>query len=316
MKDILSQEEIDALLSNVDTQDISANGAANDAQPFDLASRRHIRRESLPGLERLNQRFAEQFRASLSRLLGRPTEIIPQSLQFSSYGAYQHSLYIPSSLSLLRLAGLGGAAMIMADARLIFRLLDMLFGGSGRGSAVDGRDFSVAEQRLIERFSRLLIDDLNAAWSPLLNLQCEVVSREVNPVMAVIAGSADPVLVSRFVVDSEGTGGEFHLVFPMSCLEPVRNTLMRTDLLDRSFSDDPLWRRSIRSAVMDTRVSTHCTLAEKNISLRTLTQMQAGDVIQLGHQNQAVLKAAGMPLYRASLGIINNKLALKLNESL
>lgn len=315
--DILSQEEIDALLRSTD-RGAAPQAAAQSAEvrSFDLASRRHLRREALPGLERLNQRFAEQFRASLSRLLGQSTDVLPQSVQYSTFGAYQHSLYIPSSLTLMRLAGLGGAAMIMADARLIFRLVDRLFGGSGRSGGGEGRDFSVAEHRLIERFSNLLIDDLNGAWSPVVALDGQLLGREVNPVMAVIAGSSDGVLVSRFVVDDEGSGGEFHLVIPAATLEPLRDQLLRPDLLDRSSVGDPLWRLALGSALMDTRVATSVLLAEKQLSLRALAQLQVGDIIKLGGRDSSLLKAAGVPVFRGQVGIVDQKLALKLGEAL
>lgn len=314
--DILSQDEIDALLRSADRGEFNQVAQSGGARTFDLASRRHLRRESLPGLERLNQRFAEQFRASLSRLLGQATEVVPQTVQYTSFGAYQHSLFIPSSLTIVRLNGLGGGAMIMADARLVFRLVDRLFGGSGRSGGGEGRDFSVAENRLIERFSNLLIEDLNNAWSPVLALDCQLIGREVNPVMAVIAGSSDGVLVNRFAVDSEGTGGEFHLVVPAATLDPIRDKLQRPDLLDRATSADPQWRQALSSAVLDTPVATSVLLAEKEISLRALAQLQVGDVIKLGVRDSSLLKAAGVPVFRGQLGIVDQRLALKLGESL
>jgi flagellar motor switch protein FliM len=315
-RDLLSQDEIDALLSNESVGVGAPSTQGHPVKSFDLASQRHVPRHALPGFECLNQRFAEQFRVSLSRLLGQTVDVVPQKLQYSSFGSYQHSLYIPSSLSLLKLAGLNGGAMIMADARLVFRLVDLLFGGSGKSSSPDGRGFSVAEQRLIERFSELLMADLSAAWEPLVDLQCQLLSREVNPVMAVLAGSSDTVVVSRFLFDSNGSGGEFHLVFPLATIEPLRDALLRPELLDRSLNDDPSWRAAFEAAVLDTQVATQCTLAERDISLRTLTQMQVGDVIKLGDQDRAVFRASGTALFRARLGVIDDRLALKLGEAL
>ena len=315
MRELLTQEEIDALLANVEPgRPPTATAAASAARPFELASRQRIRKQSMPGLERLNQRFSEHFRASLSRLLGRDIEISAQPAQHVSFGEYRHGLYIPSSLTLLRIAPLTGMGMVVADARLVSRMVDILFGGSGQIAPVQGREFSVSENRLIHRFIDILIADLQNAWSPLRTMNCEVIGQEVNPVMASIAGSAEPVIVSRFLVDSDQGGGEFHLVVPLTSLEPLRESLSRPDVLSRSHAD-PRWQRALQAAVLDTRVATHCTLAEKKINLRELATLQVGDVIGLGGE-QSVYKAAGMPVCRANVGLVNGRLALKITETL
>ncbi len=312
VKDLLSQAEIDALLANVQAQDVRADNAEAPAQTFDLASRRQPKKRRLPGLEQINKRFAERFRDSISDVLGQGVDVISLDLQFLPYSEYLHSLYVPTSLNLLRVHPLKGAAMLVFDARLVFRLVDMFFGGSGGQGSADGRDFSPVERRVLSRLVQRALGDYQQAWTLVQDVQCEGFAMEVNPAMAAIAANAETVVLCRFQIELEGGGGgEFHITLPQLMLEPVREQLGRSESTDQSV-DDPYWQAALRDSLMELRVATRCTIAEPVLSLREVASMKVGDIIPLGAGQRSVLKAGGIAMASASLGVANGQLALKI----
>jgi len=99
--DVLSQDEIDALLHGVDDGDVDTDGdeEINDgtARSFDFNSQERIVRGRLPTLEMINERFARNFRVSMFNLLRRQAEISVGGVQMMKFGEYVHSLYVPTS---------------------------------------------------------------------------------------------------------------------------------------------------------------------------------------------------------------------------
>lgn len=314
VKDLLSQAEIDALLANVQAPGTGLGKQAASAQMFDLASRRQPKKRQLPGLEQINKRFAERFRVSLSEVLGQSLDVIALDMQFLPYSEYLHSLYVPSSLNLMRIHPLKGAGMLVFDARLVFRLVDLFFGGGGVQGNADGRDFSPVERRVVARLVQRAHDDYQNAWMLAQEVQCETIGMEVNPAMAIIAGHAETVVLCRFQLELEGgSGSEFHITLPQSMLMPVKDVLSRNDTADLTIND-PYWQAALRDSVMGLRVATRCTIAEPVLSLREVANMKVGDIIPLAAGQRSVLKAGGITMATANLGVRNGQLALKIIE--
>ena len=314
MTNLLSQAEVDALLAAVQDDVPLTPSAARPTTPasakFDLASRRQVKSRRLPGLEHLCKRFSEHFRYSLSEVLTQDIDVGLLELQFLPYAEYLHSLYLPTSLNMMRMEPLQGRAMMVFDARLVFRLVEIFFGGTTVQGAPDGRDFSPAERRLLGKLLSRAHADIEESWRPVLELQCQPLGTEVNPSMANIVGAADSVVVCRFQVDAEGGGGgEFHICFPSAMLEPLREALSRSDAAERR-SPDPLWEEAMRRAVLDTCLPTRCRLAEKTMSLREIAGLQVGDVIAMGRSDQVEIHTEGQPLLRARIDPTRDDLTL------
>ncbi|MFT6551488.1 MAG: flagellar motor switch protein FliM [Zhongshania marina] len=312
-KDLLSQAEIDALLANVQAQASQSDPAGSSAaRSFDLASRRRLKKRRLPGLEQINKRFAEYFRDSISEVLGQSVDVAAIDLQFQPYSEYLHSLYVPTSLNLMRLHPLKGVGMVVFDARLVFRLVDMFFGGNGTQGHADGRDFTKVERRVIARLIDRAHNDYDRAWRLVSDVRCESLAMEVNPAMASIAGQSESVVVCRFQIELDsGGGGEFHIALPLAMLEPVLALLSKTESAEQ-LSNNAYWQSQVSHSLLDMNVATRCTLAEPVMSLGQVAALRVGDVIPFNSREPSVLKASGVPLARAQLGLVKGYLALKI----
>ncbi|MBN2886769.1 MAG: flagellar motor switch protein FliM, partial [Chromatiaceae bacterium] len=152
--DILSQDEIDALLHGVDSGDIDTEEggfpADGEVRPYNLASEERIVRGRMPTLDMINERFARYLRVHLFNLLRRSSEISVIGTKVTKFSEYVHSLYVPTSLNLVRVSPLHGTALFVFDPRLVFTLVDNFFGGDGRYyTRIEGRDFTPMELRVI-----------------------------------------------------------------------------------------------------------------------------------------------------------------------
>lgn len=160
MTDLLSQDEIDALLHGVDDVDEVEDSEvdSSSAVEFDFSSQDRIVRGRMPTLELINERFARHLRISLFNMLRKTAEVSINGVQMMKFGEYQNTLYVPTSLNMVRFRPLKGTALITMEARLVFILVENFFGGDGRFHArIEGREFTPTERRIIQLCSRLCL---------------------------------------------------------------------------------------------------------------------------------------------------------------
>lgn len=317
MQDLLSQDEIDALLHGVDDGDVDTDADLEEgvSRAYDLTSQDRIVRGRMPTLEMVNERFARYTRISLFNLLRRTADVAVGGIQIQKFGEYVHTLYVPTSLNMVKLRPLRGTGLVILDAKLVFKLVDNFFGGDGRHAKIEGREFTPTELRVVEMVLRDAFVDLKEAWKAILPIEFEFINAEVNPSMANIVSPSEAVVVSTFHIELDGGGGDMHITLPYSMIEPIRETLdagLQTDVDDV----DDRWIRSLREDIMGATVELGCTIAEKVVSLRDIIDIQKGDVVPIEIADKLVLTANDVPVLHAKLGTSKGNLALQIIEKI
>jgi flagellar motor switch protein FliM len=316
VKDLLSQDEIDALLHGVDdgdveTADEEAPEDEDGVRSYDLASHERIVRGRMPTLEMINERFARHTRISLFNLLRRTADVTVSGIQVMKYGDYIHTLYVPTSMTLVKVNPLRGTGLFIMDAKLVFKLVDQFFGGDGRHAKIEGREFTPTETRLVYKTLTQLFVDLEEAWKPVLDIKFEHVGSEVNPAMANIVNPTEVVVVSTFQVDLEGGTGELHVTLPYAMLEPLREVLV-SGYQNTEDHQDERWRTALNRDVMLAPLDVNVVVAEREMTLRDVMEFEAGDIIPVEMQEKLVMYAHGVPIYNCQLGTSRGNLALKI----
>jgi flagellar motor switch protein FliM len=312
-QDVLSQEEVDALLGLVD-DDAAAEAAPapGEVRPIDLANHERIVRGRMPTLEMVNDRFARQLRVTIFNLLRRSAVISVGGVKTVKFSEYVHSLFVPTSLNLMRVKPLRGVGLLVIDPRLVFRLVDYFFGGTGTlYSKVEGRDFTATEQRVIRIVLDRVFQDLREAWEPVLELEFEYQNSEVNPQFANIVSPTEVVVVCSFQVDLEGGGGDIHVTLPYSMIEPIRGLLDAGIQSDRSNSDDR-WGKALRREMQRAELEISSTLLETTLTLREVLGLEVGDVIPVDLPETVQLCAEGVPVLEGAFGVSGGMNAIKI----
>ena len=178
MSDLLSQDEIDALLHGVDDGDIDLDEeeqvVRGDARTYDFSAQDRIVRGRMPTLEMVNERFARHMRISLFNMMRKSAEISVNGVQMLKFSEYVHSLFVPTSLNMVRIRPLRGTSLFTFEAKLVFALVDNFFGGDGRYHAkIEGREFTPTERRIVQLLLNQIFIDLAEAWTPLYKVNFE-----------------------------------------------------------------------------------------------------------------------------------------------
>ncbi len=315
MQDLLSQDEIDALLHGVDDGDIDTYEETDDSgvKSYDLASQDRIVRGRMPTLEMINERFARYTRISLFNMLRRNADVSTGGVQIMKFGEYIHTLYVPTSLNLCKVRPLRGTSLFVLDARLVFKLVDNFFGGEGRHAKIEGREFTPTENRIIQMALEQIFHDMKEAWHAVLNIDFEYLNSEVNPAMANIVSPSEVVVVSTFHIELDGGGGELHFALPYSMIEPIREVLdagVQSDIDDI----DERWVNALQEDIKEVSVPINTTVCRRRISLREIAKLKAGDIIPVDIPEHLTVTANGVPVFKATMGTRDGKLALRIQE--
>jgi flagellar motor switch protein FliM len=313
--DILSQDEIDALLHGVDSGsvDTTPGPLPGEARSFDFATQVRIVRGRMPTLEMINERFARLFRISLFNMLRRSPEISVAPIQMHKFSEYVHTLHVPTSLNLIKVNPLRGTALMILDPKFVFAVVDNFFGGNGRFAKIEGREFTPTETRIINLLMNQAFKDLREAWSPIAAIDPEYLSREINPHFANIVSPTEIVVITRFHVELDGGGGDVHVTMPYSMIEPMRELLDAGVQSDRVEKDER-WVNALREEIADAEVELTTVLGRAEISLGQLLDLKAGDILPCSFEGRVTVHAEGVPLFRGSCGRSRGQHAVKIEE--
>lgn len=320
MSDLLSQDEIDALLHGVDDVEeeevVEEVASAEGTSDYDFSSQDRIVRGRMPTLEMVNERFARHLRISLFNMMRRTAEVSINGIQMIKFGEYVHTLFVPTSLNMVRFRPLKGTALITMEARLVFILVDNFFGGDGRYHAkIEGREFTPTERRIIQMLLKIVFEDYKEAWSPVMDVSFEYLDSEVNPAMANIVSPTEVVVISSFHIELDGGGGDFHIALPYSMLEPIRELLDAGVQSDKE-DTDMRWSKALRDEIMDVPVELSTRFLEVDLPLQQIMNLKVGDIIPIEMPETLTVLIEDLPTFRAKLGRSRDNVALQIDSKI
>ena len=324
MNQVLSQSEVDALLSavsdnRVDTDDMSSGDTLkNGVVQYDLANQDRIIRGRMPTLDIIHDRFIRLFRVTLSNSLRKMANLSVNSTGPLKFSEFMNSLPLPSCLNILRLDPLRGAAVMVIESKLLYALVDSFFGGNDVPyTKIEGKDFTPIEIKIARRVVLSAIDDLEKAWEPVYPLKVGYSRTEINPQFVAVVPPSDVVIATTFDVELEKVSGTIKIVIPYATLEPIKSKLS-VGFQSEQLEVDFIWINRIKEQIMQTSANLLVKLGEADISVRDLMELTPGDIIQLGSDATLPLDVLveGIAKFKGIPGLLKGSRAIKITESL
>ncbi len=320
MGQILSQDEVDTLLRGVTDGEIETE-TDEVADPsgivsYDLTSQERIIRGRMPTLEIIYQRFSRLFRSSLSTMVRRVVDVSLVSSDMIKFGEFLKGLPVPTSLHVFKIEPLRGFALLVLETKLVFHLVDVLFGGRGKERVrVEGRDFTAIENSIIRKVVSKALEELEMAWKPVYELNIEYSRSEVNPQFAGIVPPSDLVVMTSFEAELEESQGNISICIPYSAIEPIRQKL-HTGFQSERLEVDQTWVTRLGERMMEAEVEVVVQLGRTTVTPRELMALKKGDVLMLDGWATDELEALveGIPKFRGIAGIYQGCQAFRINS--
>jgi flagellar motor switch protein FliM len=311
----LSQDEIDTLLSGVDSGEIDTDAdnftADGEVVSYELGSQDRIIRGRMPTLDMINERLTRYMRVSMYSLLRKSVEINVAGVSMIKFSEYVRELFMPTSLNLVNISPLSGTGLFVIDPDLVFSTVDNFFGGDGRyQTRIEGREFTPTENRVVQLLLERLFEDFAKSWEPVIELELKYLNSEINPQFANIVSPTEVVVVQKFKMELEGGGGEFHIVMPYSMLEPIRE-LLDTGMQGDQANVDQRWTSSLKEELKKAVIEIDSSMCHTKMTIAEILNLNEGDVIPIDMPDVVTVRAAKIPIFRGVLGNSNGKNAVQ-----
>ncbi|HHE46177.1 MAG TPA: flagellar motor switch protein FliM [Bacteroidetes bacterium] len=319
MGKILSQEEIDALLSTVKTTRGGKEelDATQQVQLYDFKHPERISKEQIRTLRTIHDGFARMFATYLSANLRTLVDVNLLSIDQVTFGEYSLSLSVPNALYLLKMEELEGKALLEISPQFLLFIVDRLLGGMG-DTDVEAREISQIEQNVVLRIINTLVNQLNDVWGQIQPLKAKLDGFETDPQFVQITRSSDTVAIIFFDIRVRGATFTMNLAFPYFTLEPIMNRLSAQSMLAitaRQVEQDEVG--IIRERVKSSRLPVQVILAQTTLSIRDFINLQVDDLLELDKRTSKPLEifVGGKLKYFGSPGRLGRHKAVKVIRS-
>jgi flagellar motor switch protein FliM len=315
---ILSQEEIDALLTAMDSGEVEVEEEPEpkvkaEAKAYDLTAQSMMLRDQFDALDEVYDKFVNLLNVGLASSLQRAIEVKQVSKEIVKFGEFLQAFSNPTGFSIFSMEPLIGSGMLAVEPNLAFSLIDCMFGGVGKPLSTV-REFTQIEHRMLARFYVDVIEQLEKAWRVAYTLKMTQRKTESKPEFVNLVNPGDLVLIFVFSLNGEEFSGNIHVCTPFLMLEPIKDKLSSRYLREKDRAH--AFRSQLTVLLKDTKVN---MIAEMGKAVRTIGQileMEEDDVINLntGPQDSIVIKVQGVPKYLGAPGIIKGNRAVQVAE--
>lgn len=285
MAEILSQEEIDALLSAVSygeevTVEAEPTRVERIINTYDFRHPARVSKDQLRTLQNLHDNFARLLSATFSTLQRSVIEVTLVSVDQITYSEFIMSLSSPSCTYVFRMEPLDGVSVIDFSQSVVFSFVDRLFGG--RGSSISAeREITWIEKSVMNNIINRTLRDLERTWERIIPLECNVEMLETNPEFVQVVPASETVVLISFELKSENVNGLINLCYPYITVEPIALRLGGQNLVSstKDVPKEELIKNRKRIELFDALIRVN--LGTTTVTIRDLTNLKKGDVLTL-----------------------------------
>ena len=332
MSDILSQDEVDALLAAVSSggeSESSSGNSRNDSEPvatidsdkalslYDFRRPDRVSKDQMRTLQNLHEGYARQFSTSLTNFLRTFVEIELVSVDQLTYSEFIMSISNPSCIYVFKMEPLEGNAIIEINPSLVFFIIDRLFGGQVRPSE-QNRELTLIEENVIRRIVERGLNDLKEVWEHFGVFSPRVETYETNPQFVQIAPPGETVILISLEVRMQNASGLMSICFPYMALESVINKLSGESWMSSQSTSTSETRKIIESELQNLGLPLHVMIGETKLTIRDFVQLQRGDVLCLDKLSKSdlTIKIGGKTKMAGKPRLIGRKKAVKITKIL
>ncbi|MCY6959541.1 flagellar motor switch protein FliM [Clostridium brassicae] len=295
MADVLSQSEIDALLSALNSgelnpDEIEAEEEKQKVKPYDFRSPQKFSKDHIRTLELIHDNFARIISNYLSAQLRTNVKVKVETVQQITYDEFIHSVPNPTILTIFKMPPLSGSILFESNPQFVYKVIDILLGGAGTSQYKD-REFTDIDKNIIKQVNTGLIANLKLAWEDVLEVEPEIEGLETNPALNQTLAPTEPVALITFSVEMNGSSTFINICIPYLSIEKVLDKLVvqywfrenDTYILEES-------KQKLRKRVNVIDLGVTAQLGVTNITVEQFLGLTVGDVITLDTTTKEAIK--------------------------
>ena len=314
---LLSPDELSAIQDMVSSGEFDTNPYNTDvvADNYSIARNEENLGVSYGSLTQINERFHRFFRTRLLTELDYNARLSVATPQLMKYSEYIRTAESPASINVTELDPLKGETLIVIHPQVVFSCLDNWYGGQARPLTVDGeRNFTANENAIIDRLCELMFRSMKEAWSPYVEIDINLVNRDINPLFANIAGDEESVVVNRFSIRlrDEEVQPYIDIVYTYQSLNLQRDMLSSRIQTQEA---DQKWLERLHASLSEIDFGMFVSGGMLQLSVDQLMNLKVGEVLSFNPPALAEVRVNDFPLYNAEVGESGKKVAIQILDN-
>lgn len=315
-ENVLSQEEIDALLGAMDQGDVdfdldNPEKKEIEVKKYDLMAQGAMLRHQFYALEEVYDKFSSLLETTMSTSLHKSMGVEMVSTEMVKYGEFIQAFSNPTSFAAFTMDPLIGTSLLAIEPSLVYSLIDCMFGGSGKPFE-DIREFTFIEQRMMKKFSIEVFKDLEKAWEIVFPVKVSLKKTETKPEYVHLVSPEDLLIVIVLSITGEEFSGNMHLCISYRMLEPIKDKLSSKYLREKDLVD--AFSSQLQALIRETDVTVVSELGRTHHTVKDLLNLKVNDIIRLdrGPADPLNVNVENVPKYLGFPGVVKGNRAIQL----
>ena len=319
MAEVLSQSEIDALLSALSSGELQPDELPKDEEKqkvkvYDYRSPQKISKDHLRTLELIHDNFARIISNYLTAQVRTNAKVKIESIEQITYEEFIHSIPNPTILTVFKMPPLNGSILFETNPQFVYQVIDILLGGSG-DRKYKLRDFTDIDKNIIRQINKGLISNLRLAWEDIIEVETEIEGIETNPALNQTLAPNEPVALISFSVEIGRNSTFINICIPYLSIEKLLDKLVVQYWFQQA--DDSLLQESrnkLKERLNVVDVDVTAVLGATHITVDDFLKLTIGDVVPLDNKTISPIKvmAEDQQVYYARPGIVNKSMGIEI----
>lgn len=324
MSDILSQDQIDELLKEFDTQKPEDIGAAEKKaekkiRTYDFRIPKRFNKEQIKTLNIIYENYSRNLSSYLSGALRTFCQVEVMTIEEQRYFEFSNAVSENNMLGIIEMHPLEGMSLVTVSQPLVFAVIERLLGGQGSNYSIS-REYTEIEMALMENVIREMVALLKDAWSNVYEIVPSLVKIQGDLRQVQYVSPNETVVIILLDVKIKDVEGTLGFCMPYEILEPVLEHLnTRYWFTERKTLDgDKKQNKEILLVgISGIPMELRAVLGTSHITLEDAIELHAGDVIRLDQHigDKTVIRSEdGDEWFSGTLGLFKNHMAVRVNE--
>ena len=325
MNEVLSQDEIDQLLTAIssgdsDTDDFKLVSDTRKIKIYDFKRPDKFSKEQLRTVSNMHETFARLTTTSLSAQLRSLVHVHVASVDQLTYEEFIRSIPTPTTLAVVNMDPLKGNAVLEIDPTITFCMIDRLFGGRGSTTGNKNRDLTDIEQSVMEGIIVRILANMREAWTQVIDLRPRLGQIETNPQFAQIVPPSEMVVLVTLEMKVGEEEGMMNFCIPYLTIEPIISKLSSQfwfSSVRRSSTTQYLG--TLKEKLSSVEMDVVAEVGSIDLPIREVLALRAGDVVRLSNirvGDPLTLSVGSKKKFYCQPGVVGKKMAVQVTGKL
>lgn len=317
MADVLSQSEIDALLSALSTGELEPEEVGKDEEKhkikvYDFRSPQKFSKEHIRTLELIHDNYARIISNYLTGQTRQNVKVKIETVEQITYEEFIHSVQNPTIITIFKMPPLTGNIIFETNPQFSLQVIDILLGGNG-DRKIDTKEFSDIDKNIMRQITGGMISNLKLAWESIMDVEPEVEGIETNPAINQTLAPNDPVALITFSVEMNKRSTFINMCIPYLSIEKILDKLVVQYAFqsnDESVIAES--REKIEEGINKVDVEVIAELGQTKLTVDDFLKLTIGDVIKLDNKSSSPIKVyvGNEECYYAKPGVVGNNMGV------